>query len=138
MKSRQTEILDAKDTLVLHAKRAQFCRLTERPYKNTAPIEIDQVIMVSGRAYLLHAVAMHEGQTTSRGHWYAYRRTWSTTEPTVANWWKCDNCSVTQVPPEDVLKKTKEAALFLYRRRPRRVVCLWNSRPFWSAGEATL
>jgi hypothetical protein len=138
VKTQQVEVLDAKDTLVLHAKRAQYDRSEDRLIKNTAPIEIDEEITLNGRGYLLNAVAMHRGQTPARGHWFAYRRTWSTTEPTVANWWQCDNTAVMQVPPEDVLKQTEKAALFLYRRRPRRVFCLWNSRPFWSVEEATL
>ena len=118
VKTRQIVVTDAKDTLVLHAKRAQHER-NRGGFKNTAPIEIDMEITLSGREYLLHAVAVHEGRSPWSGHWYTYRRTWSTTEPAVASWWKCDNARLTQVDQEDVLQEAQKAAFFLYRRRPR-------------------
>ena len=119
VKARQVVVTDAKDTLVLHAKRAQHDR-GAGGYKNNAPIEIDMEITLNGRGYLLHAVAVHRGQNSIRGHWYCYRRIWSTTEPAVANWWRMDNTTLEQVNQGDVLKETKQAAFFVYRARPRR------------------
>ena len=78
------EVLEARETVVLHAKRTK--RAGDGNRKNPAPVGIDTEVTIGGQSYVLRAVAVHVGDFADSGHWKAYRHVSSTTAPTVAAW----------------------------------------------------
>ena len=78
------EVLEARETVVLHAKRTK--RAGDWNRKNRAPVGIDTEVTIGGQSYVLRAVAVHVGDFADSGHWKAYRHVSSTTAPTVAAW----------------------------------------------------